>query len=491
MSPSKVCPEVDVAVLGAGPTGLGAAWRLEELRRAGGGWTWHLFEAGAASGGLASSVVDQAGFRWDLGGHVIYSHYAYFDAVLQQVLAPDEWLHHVRERWIHLCGRWVPYPVQRNLQRLPQDELDRCIRGLVHARERVAREPAPAHFAAWARAQFGDALYELFFAPFNRKMWATEPEQMSVEWAGGHSGSQHANVPTVDLARILENVRSGSDDRGWDANARFPYPRQGGTGAIWKRVAATLPSERVSWRTPVESIDPVQRVLHLADGSAVRYGAIVSGIALDALLQQLRGRADLVGRASALRHTCVHAVGLGFSGAMPADLEGKCWLYFAEPALPFYRGTLLSTYSPENVPEPGRQWSILLEVATSRERPLDAAGLVAQCEQALRSTGVVPADARTLTRWHRFLPRGYPVPTINRDTVLDEIDAALRASRIWSRGRFGGWKYEVSNQDHSFQQGVEAVDAALLGARETTWPDPDAANAGRAPWPASAAQVNA
>lgn len=483
--------EVDVVVLGAGPTGLGAAWRLEELRRAGVGGTWHLFEAGGAPGGLASSIVDEAGFRWDLGGHVIYSHYAYFDALLQQVLAPDEWLHHVRERWIHVCGRWVPYPVQRNLHRLPQAELDRCIRGLRDAHDRANDGVPPAHFAAWARAQFGEGLYELFFAPFNRKMWATEPERMSVAWASGRSGSQHANVPTVDVERILENVASGTDDRGWDEKARFPYPRHGGTGAIWERVAARLPADRVSWRTPMEAIDPVEQVLHLADGSAVRYGAIVSGIALDALLQRVRGRADLAERAQTLRHTCVHAVGLGFSGAMPDEIQGKCWLYFADAALPFYRGTLLSTYSPENVPEPGRQWSILLEVATSRDRPLDATEIVERCERALRGTGLVPANARTLTRWHHFLPRGYPVPTIGRDDVLDDVDCALRSRRIWSRGRFGGWKYEVSNQDHSFQQGVEAVDAALLGARETTWPDPDAANAFRAPWPTHAAQVSA
>ena len=49
------------------------------------------------------------------------------------------------------------------------------------------------------------------------------------------------------------------------------------------------------------------------------------------------------------------------------------------------------------------------------------------------------------------------------------FDKALRAASILSRGRFGAWKYEVSNQDHSFMQGVEAADHVLTGSHEPTF----------------------
>jgi len=62
---------------------------------------------------------------------------------------------------------------------------------------------------------------------------------------------------------------------------------------------------------------------------------------------------------------------------------------------------------------------------------------------------------------------------------------ALEAYDVWSRGRFGAWKYEVSNQDHSFAQGVEAVEHWLLGAREMTLHEPETVNA-RRPTPRSA-----
>jgi hypothetical protein len=41
----------------------------------------------------------------------------------------------------------------------------------------------------------------------------------------------------------------------------------------------------------------------------------------------------------------------------------------------------------------------------------------------------------------------------------------------------------VSNQDHSFMQGVEAVERLVHGRREITAPTPHVANARKHPWP--------
>ena len=74
-----------------------------------------------------------------------------------------------------------------------------------------------------------------------------------------------------------------------------------------------------------------------------------------------------------------------------------------------------------------------------------------------------------MSRWHRRLEHGYPTPWLGRDEVLREVEQALHADGIYSRGRFGAWKYEVSNQDHSLMQGVEAVERILDGAAERTY----------------------
>ena len=65
----------------------------------------------------------------------------------------------------------------------------------------------------------------------------------------------------------------------------------------------------------------------------------------------------------------------------------------------------------------------------------------------------------------RRLEHGYPTPHLKRDAAVAEALPWLREHNIWSRGRFGSWKYEVGNQDHSLMLGVECADNVLFGTK--------------------------
>lgn len=97
----------------------------------------------------------------------------------------------------------------------------------------------------------------------------------------------------------------------------------------------------------------------------------------------------------------------------------------------------------------------------------------------------------TVTRAHIS-----PTPSLGRDAALAGILPKLRERDVWSRGRFGSWRYECGNQDHSvsyrsvslsrrmdterqFMLGVEAVDNALFGTPEMTLHETDWVNGRR------------
>lgn len=203
---------------------------------------------------------------------------------------------------------------------------------------------------------------------------------------------------------------------------------------------------------------------------------MLSTIPLDKLLSILDDLPGLSEKAHRFKYSSSHIVGIGLAGKTPAELATKCWMYFPEANVPFYRVTVLSNYSCHNVPEPNRQWSLMCEVSESPEKSVDAFAVVDAVIDGLKFCKLIESEPPILSRWHRRLEYGYPTPFLGRDSLLEEIEPSLREKKIFTRGRFGGWKYEVSNQDHSCMQGVEAVNAMLLNHPEITYFHPELVN---------------
>jgi hypothetical protein len=139
------------------------------------------------------------------------------------------------------------------------------------------------------------------------------------------------------------------------------------------------------------------------------------------------------------------------------------WIYSPDPQIPLYRATLLARLSPWNVPS-DEYWSILVESAymTGKRSPYRLTDVL----EGLTRLCTLDRDARIVDTWKCRTQYGYPVPSVDRDENLAALLAKFEAHGIYSRGRFGLWRYEVSNQDQSFLQRVEVVDHILEGTPE-------------------------
>lgn len=457
-------------ILGAGPTGLGAARRLNEI----GCNDWHLIEASEAAGGLASSFVDSQGFTWDIGGHVQFSHYEYFDRAMIEFLGEVGWLHHQRESWVWMRDQFIPYPFQNNIRRLPPEDLIKCLLGLVE----IVRSPRPkpANFGEWIDATFGPGLADVFMRPYNFKVWAFLPELMNAVWVG-------ERVAVTDLGRVLSNLVLEKDDLSWGPNNTFQFPKYGGTGSIWRACANQLPTNLLHFNTKVRSIDLVKREVKTNDGQSFCYEKLISTISLRDLIKltnqnQLQPLAD-----RGLLYSSSNILGLGLQGRPAKKLESKCWMYFPEENCPFYRVTVFSNYSPFNVPDITKNWSLMAEVSESSQKSVNHETLLQDVIQGALDTHLIERREDVVSTWSYRAEYGYPTPGLHRDEVLAILLPFFEENGIYSRGRFGLWKYEVSNQDHSFMQGVEVVEHLCHGREEITAFDPNHANSKKHPWP--------
>lgn len=205
---------------------------------------WLLVDAAAEAGGLACTARTEEGFLFDMGGHVIFSHYDYFDALIDAavgtvsclrshyinsylilcVQGPEHWNVLERVSYIWMKERWIAYPFQNNIAALPLEDQIACISGLIDAKvaNALAKEP-PANFDEWILRTMGVGIADLFMRPYNFKVWAVPPSEMQCSWLG-------ERVATANVARVVENVLRNREESSWGPNAVFRFPQQGGTG---------------------------------------------------------------------------------------------------------------------------------------------------------------------------------------------------------------------------------------------------------------------
>jgi protoporphyrinogen oxidase len=441
-----------VAVVGAGPCGLACGRELALL----GYHDWAIYERSDHAGGHASSHVDPAGFTWDEGGHVVFSHFGEFDRMLDEALGDD--VHeHERSSYVRLDGRWVPYPFQNNLRYLaPEDAYD-CLVGLIDA----PGANGEADFATWMALTFGEGITDRFMRPYNTKVWSVPPEHMSSTWIG-------ERVSVVDHKRALRSILLGLDDVGWGPNNTFKFPRRGGTGEIYRRIAAALGS-RVRYSSELAGVDAEGRTLRFSDGTTAEYDALVSTMPIDLLVAAIDDCPDDVrAAADSLEHNSVWIVGVGVELPLVDD---RSWLYFADPSVPFYRVTNFAKYAAANVPggDTSRYSSYMAEISHSARLPREREGLDRQVVDALVSTGLLEPDPPIASIHVLDIDYAYPIPTIDRDRALRVVQPWLMERGIYSRGRFGSWKYEIGNMDHAAKMGIDAARLLVDGRPEELW----------------------
>ena len=217
-----------VIVIGAGLTGLSAA---EELARR--GHEVVVLEKEPSHGGLAATVK-RDGFEYDLGPHRFHTANTEILDFVKKI--PGITLLELeRVSRIRLLDRYFEYPLAFSnvLLTMPLHKgigmilsfLWEKIRGLFAPRSQES-------FEGWVLSRFGVGLYNLYLAPYNKKLWGIEPSQLSADWA-----SQRITVPS--LAGLIKETIAPSKETVRSLVSSFHYPR-GGIGEICRGLASGI-----------------------------------------------------------------------------------------------------------------------------------------------------------------------------------------------------------------------------------------------------------
>ncbi|KAK6754404.1 hypothetical protein RB195_013422 [Necator americanus] len=456
-------------IIGSGPTALGAAYRLHELIVSGrlpNSTEVLVIEKEDEVGGLARSVTDRRGFTWDLGVHVTgFSKYQKFTNVINRAVSQwnnvprcvKAYMRHIIKNDDNVEANYIPYPVQDSIPYFPAGIKMQCLHEI--SSTSTATDLA-RNFDEFTLYTFGPTLQKVFIKPYNEKVWTVSLAEMNCAWVE----NRVPRTSIEDLKRRCQLTRGELDEEeNKKAKSMFRYPRDfRGIGELWKTVASELPAHWFRLGCPVIGIDPRKKEVLLGNGYVIGYDYVISTMPIVEL-----GRMSGLCPKINLRHSKVVLVGIGMRRPQPEFTEQLSWLYFPQPDIIFYRCTFMSNFNERLTPNAALFWSVLVEIGMAIDEPVDKDTIIESTIRDLIEHGIIYPTNRIESKWLHVLPYGYPIPTLNRDEELKNVHRTLENEHIYSRGRFGSWRYEVANQDHSFTMGIDVVDKILYGTDET------------------------
>ncbi len=446
-----------VAVLGAGPAGLTAGYRLTAI-----GVPATVFEADDVVGGIARTVV-RDGYRFDLGGHRFFTKSAEVERIWTEVLG-EEMLVRPRLSRILWNGRFLDYPLRCAdvVRKLGHAELARCAAS--YAAALVRPHGKEATFEEWVCRRFGRRLFDLFFKEYTEKVWGVSTSELRADWAAQRI--RGLSLPSAAKAAFLGNR---GDIR--TLISEFRYPRLG-PGQMWEAMAdeITRRGGTVALETPVERIvTGGGRVRHVvAGGETVDPDGVISSLPLRTIAGMMDPAPphEVLEAARGLRYRDFLTVALALDGGSPFPDN---WVYVHEPGVRVARIQNYGAWSPAMVPHEGTA-CLGLEYFCFAGDELwrrDDAALVDLATSEVQRLGLVPSAA-VLRGWVTRVPKAYPMYDRDYDARVATIRSWLAGfANLQQVGRNGLHRY--NNSDHSMLTALRAVENLVQGAGHDVW----------------------
>jgi len=223
-----------VAIIGAGPAGLTAAYLLSKNDV-----DVTVLEADPAYVGGISRTATYKGFHFDIGGHRFFSKSKTVEDLWTEIL-PNDMLQRPRSSRIFYGGKFFAYPLKpfEALIKLGIVQSALCLLSWLKARLLPVRDPR--NFEDWVTNQFGRRLFNIFFKSYTEKVWGMSCKEISADWAAQRikglslgSAIKNALLPqryNGDRTRVIKTLINS-----------FRYPRRG-PGMMWEACAEKVKS---------------------------------------------------------------------------------------------------------------------------------------------------------------------------------------------------------------------------------------------------------
>ena len=251
-----------IIIIGAGPAGLTAGYKLLQLGKS--QYDVTILEESSAVGGISRTVCHN-GNRMDIGGHRFFSKIHEVNEMWQELMplqgapalddlklwrkvhihegGPDPektdcvMLTRNRVSRIYYHRHFFDYPVKMNLNTiLNMGGWTTICAGFSYLRTALRKLPETSLENFYIN-RFGRKLYSMFFESYTEKLWGRHPRNISADW-----GAQR--VKGLSIIAVLKDIFGKMLPKSWKKHAQtetslieaFLYPKFG-PGQLWQTTA--------------------------------------------------------------------------------------------------------------------------------------------------------------------------------------------------------------------------------------------------------------
>lgn len=459
--PSKPGKSISVAIIGAGPAGLTAAYLLSRHP----GYHIDVFEKDAKYVGGISRTESYKGFHFDIGGHRFFSKSKEVEDLWTEILG-NNLLERSRSSRIYYRSRFFMYPLKAfdALEKLGLVESFLCLASYAYAKMFPVKNPV--HFEDWVSNKFGKRLFRIFFKTYTEKVWGIDCKNISADWAA-------QRIKGLSLSMALKNAffSSGGNKDGSVKTLidSFRYPKYG-PGQMWEACKSKAEINGVKFymgRALQKIIQQDENRWNIETNTGElfeRYDHVISTAPITQLVTAMGEQASLKlsEAASSLKYRDFITVIVILK---ETNRFNDNWIYVHDPSVKVGRIQNFKSWSPYMVPDQEMVCYGLEYFCFESDNLWNSSDeqLVLLAKTELEQIGLAKA-CEILDSYVVRQPKAYPVYDKDYRKYLSVIRNEMQQyNGLILCGRNGMHKY--NNQDHSMMTAMLAVRNIIAGEK--------------------------
>lgn len=394
------------AVIGAGVSGMAIANLLKEK------YEVRVYEKDNCPGGLIKCRRVNGSLFHTCGGHV-------FNSKRQDVLdwfwsifnRDKQFSKTVRNSVVFMeKGEEIPYPIENHVYLFDVDTQKRFINDLVMIAKKG--DIAPANFEEFLKGRFGDTLYDMYFKPYNEKVWRRDLKQVPLSWLEG-------KLPMPTIAEMIFNNINHVKEKTF-VHSTFWYEKNNGSQFIADKMAEGLD---IKYNQGVNSI--------CYDGKEW----LVQGEKFDKVVfcGNIKDMVNIVDGINIEKYKKPVA-NLEYHGTTSVfceiDANPYSWIYQPSTAHSSHRIICTGNFSSTNNSANLKDGRITATVEFTDEISM---------EDILANLSRIPLNPVYID--HKYNRYTYPIQDTNTRQMILDIKASLAPYGFYFTGRFADWEY--------------------------------------------------